>query len=919
MSIRIAAVLVTILLSLSANAKIYKQVKVYETGKETIEKLSAFDIVSYKPGEYIEIVIDEAGYVQFKSLALRFEVIHEDLTAFYQSRYPLGTTMDGFRTYDEVMAVLDSLSTAYPNLVTPKTSIGQSIQRRELWMVKVSDNPDIDEDEPEIFINGLHHAREPITIEVCIEFIKELTTNYGIDPEITQLVDNNEFFIIPIVNPDGYEYNRQTYPAGGGMWRKNRHNNGDGSYGVDLNRNYPYFWGYDNSGSSGNGSTDTYRGSVAGSEPEIQAMMAFIQTHDFAWVMNFHSYGNYVLWPYGYYDGVAEEDNLFWELFGNYGEDTLGYTAGTPWQVLYNTNGDANDWGYGDQRSKPKTYALTIEIGNDLDGFWPETYRIPQLVSENIQALLNFSHKAYEIYKRRQPSIPQIISPAMAPAQQSFIIRWQTEEIDTFNTAASYRVIEKAGYSRISQTCETATPFVLDNFSRSFSRSHAGTYSLYSGHGDDYRAVATLKERLLVQPWDTLTFWTWYDIESEYDYAYVEVSTDGGRTWQMINGNRSSVLNPNNHNKGYGITGNSGGWVEAKYYINQYTGQQVDIRFRYWTDGSVNNEGIYIDDIFPYDSFASENVLTEYAYQESLSVGPHEPGTYYFQVAARDDRGDLSFLSNLYAVDVTDDTYSLTGLVELSDSPDNLAGSEVAILGLGMSDSTAVVGTYSIDDIPAGIYDIKASHHGYYDSIYVGYELDSNSNLDFFLSKMPLAAPQLIFPADSTTIDTLPIAFDWADVEFAAGYIIEISTNTDFNELVAYDSSLTESNYQLPVIDNDTYYWRVTAFNATEVSSRSETRSFTVDCEIYFIPGDANGDGRVIGSDVTYLVGYFRGINSPPSPFLAGDANGDCRIIGSDVTYLVTYFRGIGPPPRRGDCPSIINYHSGSAEDLTDE
>lgn len=69
-----------------------------------------------------------------------------------------------------------------------------------------------------------------------------------------------------------------------------------------------------------------------------------------------------------------------------------------------------------------------------------------------------------------------------------------------------------------------------------------------------------------------------------------------------------------------------------------------------------------------------------------------------------------------------------------------------------------------------------------------------------------------------------------------------------------------------------------------------------------FIPGDANGDGSVISSDVTYLIGYFRGMLPAPDPFLAGDANGDCNVRGSDITYLIGYFRGIGPAPIRGDC-----------------
>jgi murein tripeptide amidase MpaA len=89
-----------------------------------------------------------------------------------------------------------------------------------------------------------------------------LLENYGTDPEATYLVDNREMYFVPCFNPDGYEYNRQTDPNGGGMWRKNRRNNG-GSYGVDLNRNFGYMWGYDDLGSSPIPSSETYRGPSA--------------------------------------------------------------------------------------------------------------------------------------------------------------------------------------------------------------------------------------------------------------------------------------------------------------------------------------------------------------------------------------------------------------------------------------------------------------------------------------------------------------------------------------------------------------------------------------------------------------------------------------------------------------------------------
>ncbi|MCD6163449.1 MAG: immune inhibitor A [candidate division Zixibacteria bacterium] len=806
MRVRFLTIIIAIFLTVSAGADIYKQIRVLDTSSETITRLSGFDIVDFQPDQYIEIIADSLAYNLIKVWGLPIEIIHEDLTAFYQSRYPVGTTMGGFRTYSETMAALDSLASNYPALVAPKVSIGQTHEGRDLWMVKVSDNPGVDENEPEIFIDGLHHAREPVTVDICVEFIKELSENYGIDPDITDLVDNNEFFIVPIVNPDGYEYNRQTNPSGGGMWRKNRRNNGDGSYGVDPNRNYPYFWGYDNSGSSGYTSSNTYRGPTPGSEPEIQALMSFIESHDFAWIQNFHSYSNLCLWSWGYYDGINENVSEYWEYFGNYAHNTMGYAAGTAWQLLYNTNGDANDWAWGERQSKRKVYAITHEVGNSSDGFWPSLARIPVLINENVQALLNYSNHAYEIYKRRNPQIPAITSPATAPADQSFYIHWQTADIDTFNATVSYYVVEKTGYQQITNQCEQASDFELESFALSTTRKHSGSYSIYSGQGNGYRAIAELKERLKIETGDTLTFWTWYDIETDWDYAYVEISTDGGYVWYQLDGNRSTSSNPNNHNEEFGITGSSGGWVLAQYSLADYAGQEADIRFRYWTDDVIENEGIYIDDIYPYDSFASTTILTEYAYQESLQVGPYSSGEYTFRVSARDDRGDLSPLSNRFKIEVVGQFYSLSGYVALYDTSVDLTGSIVTISDIGLFDTTDIDGYYSISGIQPGVYNIAAAHDEYADSLYPAFAISSDTTLDFML-------------------------------------------------------------------------------------------------QLDFLPGDANGDGSVIGSDITYLAAYFKGQNPAPAPFLSGDANGDCQVIGSDIVYLIAYFRGSGNPPVRGDCP----------------
>ncbi len=128
--------------------------------------------------------------------------------------------MGGFYTFDEVVAQLDTMHSLYPNLITKKDSIGSSIEGRTIWAVKISDNPDINEDEPQVFYNSLTHAREPEGMETVIYFMYYLLENYGKDPEVTYLVNNRELYFIPVVNPDGYVYNEQISPEGGGLMEK---------------------------------------------------------------------------------------------------------------------------------------------------------------------------------------------------------------------------------------------------------------------------------------------------------------------------------------------------------------------------------------------------------------------------------------------------------------------------------------------------------------------------------------------------------------------------------------------------------------------------------------------------------------------------------------------------------------------------
>jgi hypothetical protein len=151
---------------------------------------------------------------------------------------------------------------------------------------------------------------------------------------------------------------------------------------------------------------------------------------------------------------------------------------------------------------------------------------------------------------------------------------------------------------------------------------------------------------------DTLRFWCWYDIEDDWDYAYVEVSTDGGDSYHSIPGNITTNYDPYGQNAGNGITGSSGAWVQGIFPLGAAADSSIHVRFRYWTDGATLGEGFYVDDINPVEAFSSSTVLadniTETHYDLTRPIG-----TYYYEVRAKDDDGQWGYLSRRETLTVT--------------------------------------------------------------------------------------------------------------------------------------------------------------------------------------------------------------------------------------------------------------------------
>ena len=309
----------------------YSNVKIYITKADDIKAILKAGISldnSKTEIDGIEVILNQMEIKKVANLGYKYTIEIADIQDYYEKQIRLPKeqmpllqqqmkreyglkgfefgSMGGYYTFNQVVAELDSMRLLYPHLISQKQSIGTSVEGRDIWMVKISDNPDFDEDDPEIFYNALIHAREPQSMTSLMYFMYYLLENYGSNPLVNYIVENRELYFVPVINPDGYVYNEQTNPNGGGIWRKNkRDNNNDNTFspakdGVDLNRNFSYKWAYDDLGSSPDSSSDVYRGSAPFSEPETQAIRDFCISHNFQMAFNLHAVWGVIFYPYGY-------------------------------------------------------------------------------------------------------------------------------------------------------------------------------------------------------------------------------------------------------------------------------------------------------------------------------------------------------------------------------------------------------------------------------------------------------------------------------------------------------------------------------------------------------------------------------------------------------------------------------------------
>jgi hypothetical protein len=671
----------------------YSRVKVFASTPEHYKTLMelgvALESKERKPGHYFigEFSENEVNLIQ--ESGIESEILIDDLTAFYVKRnegidiqllnremktakrdfngivtpanFSLGT-FGGYHNYAELLEELDEMRTLFPNLISVKAPVGltSTIEGRPVYWVRISNNPDVNQEKTKVLYTALTHAREPAGLQQMLFQMWYILENYATNAEIQALVNNLEIYFIPCVNPDGYLYNQSTNPNGGGMWRKNRRNNGNGTMGVDLNRNFGYMWGIDNQGSSPNGSSETYRGTQGFSEPESQIVKQFCESREISLALNNHTYSDVLIYPFGYSNILSPDSTVFVE-YAKRMTAMNNYQYGTCYQTLgYTANGGSDDWFYGEQTTKNKILAFTPEAGKASDGFWPAANKIEEICSGHTEMnlyIMRFALPYAEIIDMSDKTISssefdfsfmlkslgrvnnaaftvsvEPISTNILSVSQpvsvtgmglldvqlgSIIINMKSNVMQgdevvfavhvnnglftkTDTITKFYGIYQMA----INDNCESMIKWNSTTWNVTTTHFVSPTKSITDSPSGQYASNANTTITYS-QPIDLtdavyayIEFQARWDIESGYDYVQLQVS-ENNTQWTALGG---IYTKPGNQYQAQGqpVWDGTRSWVQEEILLGEYTGKTIYLRFRLVSDGSVTGDGFYFDDFKLY-------------------------------------------------------------------------------------------------------------------------------------------------------------------------------------------------------------------------------------------------------------------------------------------------------------------------------
>ena len=687
------------------NEKFHK-VKINYTSPADLVKLAkqgvCIDHGLHKKNHFFISDFSESEIEKMLSLNFDYEILINDVTHFYKQRNKLSNKsaknifceeneniletpenydfkpsddFGGFYTYNEMLNELDDMHSLYPEIISARSDIKdetfsssphihETYEGRYLQWVKISDNPNISEGEPQILYTALHHAREPASLQQLIYFMWYLLENYDSNDSIKQIIDNSELFFVPCVNPDGYIFNETIEPNGGGMWRKNTRD----SHGVDNNRNYSYIdengnevW--NTSGTSSNPYGSTYAGDGPFSESENRAIRYFVESNNFKIALNNHTYGNLLLYPYGYdYNQTTDDDDIFQFISSALvSENNYDNIISAD---LYPAAGDSDDFMYGmlnteNNQVREKIFAMTPEIGSS---FWPQASTIEDICKGMLHLNLTAA-KMIGNYASLKDFTENFISSNTFSANfelqrlgiidnGSFNIQIEpissniistTPEIN-INSLNIGEIINESFQIELNESTNSGEDvifkYILDNGSFSeeiiVKKIFGAPILLFEDESDNYSDYWTIdsswsetfeeynspQTSITDSPYSNysnnaletinllndinlsgysyaeINFNAKWNIESGYDYVQIEISNDGGASWEPQCGKytRKGVETQEDALDEPLYDGNQGEWVNESILLTDYIDQEISIRFKLKSDGGLRRDGFYYDD-----------------------------------------------------------------------------------------------------------------------------------------------------------------------------------------------------------------------------------------------------------------------------------------------------------------------------------
>lgn len=718
-------VVLLLLLSSFANAQQishhFKKAKIHFDQSHTRAGLHALEIAAdhgiSKKGVFLISDFSTTEIEIARANGYQVDILIEDVKAFYQNPSRNATqvnnvncsssgvdyetpvnfnqgSMGGYLTYQELLDELDDMVAQFPNLITsrapisdfltegqPDNSVTPSIGSNPIYWLKISDNPNNEEAEPQVLYTSIHHAREPMSLMQLVFYMWYLLENYEDDPEIQAIVNNTELFFVPVLNPDGYLFNQVTDPNGGGLWRKNRK---DGN-GVDNNRNYDYHINGDpNNGSwSGPGSSqdpdsEVYHGTGPFSEVENQAIKWFVEQHDFVLALNNHSFGELVFFPFGYAD-VATPDEALYQALGT------ELTSANNYIPLRDSpfSGESDDFMYGTVGTHDKIFAFTPEIGTS---FWPPASAIesiskgmmflnlttaqtannygslsetsPTFVGTATDLSTSFSLRRLGLESTGdftvslQPVSSNITTTGAAASltglvpleEQTASITYSVDTSISAGDAIEFDLVVNNGLFdnavRISKVYGDPTTLLEDqgddlaNFENTdwgittstfVSPSSSITDSPSGNYSDNENSTIILSESidLTEATAASVSYHARWNIEDTWDYVQFQISIDNGVSWEAQCGNFTTA-GSNIQPAGEPIyDGVQTDWVLEEIDLSDYLGETILARFQLVSDETQNRDGFYFDDL-RFIGFTGENLsVSDTAFAKAFTLYPN--------------------------------------------------------------------------------------------------------------------------------------------------------------------------------------------------------------------------------------------------------------------------------------------------------